>query len=136
MSDPIAVQESPYQQYNSLYAQCPSRKVLDLISDRWTVLVIYVLSCRPVPKRFGAIRNSIDGISQKVLTQTLRELERSGLVQRTAYAVIPPRVEYKLTPLGESLLETMQGLKTWAENHIPDVEAAQARYTESLTGEP
>jgi DNA-binding HxlR family transcriptional regulator len=107
-------------------ADCPSRQVLDRIGDRWSVLVVHVLADGTL--RHGAIAARIGGITPKMLTQTLRGLERDGLVTRTVYAEIPPRVEYALTDLGRSLVSLMHALEQWAEGHIGDVEAARAAY--------
>lgn len=113
---------------NPYALNCPTRQVLDLIGDRWTVLIIGLLEERP--KRFSELLHAIDGISQKMLTQTLRSLERDGLVTRTVYAEVPPRVEYALTPLGETLIEPITAIRLWAETHIDEVTAAQALYDE------
>lgn len=102
---------------------CPSRQLLDRIGDRWTVLVIGMLE--DGPQRFSQISRRVDGISQKMLTQTLRSLEADGLVLRTAYPEIPPRVEYELTELGRSLLEPLAGLVAWAREHMEEVQAAR-----------
>jgi len=107
-------------------AGCPTRKILDLIADKWATLLIGLLEERP--QRFAALRRRIGGISQKMLTQTLRNLERDGLVRRTVYAEVPPRVEYALTPLGQTLREPIAALIRWAEDHIEAVTAAQQRY--------
>ncbi|MGO1228557.1 winged helix-turn-helix transcriptional regulator [Brachybacterium sp. AOP42-C2-15] len=104
--------------------ECPSRQLLDRIGDRWTVLVIGMLE--DGPQRFSQISRRVDGISQKMLTQTLRSLEADGLVLRTAYPEIPPRVEYELTPLGRSLLAPLHGLVEWARQHMDEVQAARA----------
>src|SRR5262249_22532730 len=104
---------------------CDSRQVLSLLGDRWTMLVIYALS-RGV-RRHGELKRMIGGISQKMLTQTLRSLERYGIVRRRTYATIPPRVEYRLTPLGRTLLQPLRSVCRWAEKHVPDVRAARER---------
>ncbi len=91
---------------------CPSRRLLDRIGDRWTVLIVTVLDTGP--HRFSALATAVGGISQKMLTQTLRSLERDGFVTRTVYPEIPPRVEYALTPLGRSLLQPLRALEEWA----------------------
>ena len=104
-------------------ANCDSRQVLDLIADRWSMLVIYALSNRV--RRHGELKRMIGGISQKMLTQTLRSLERDGLVRRSVYDVVPPRVEYALTPLGQTLLEPLRAICRWAENHLPQVKTAR-----------
>ena len=107
-------------------ARCPSREVLDRVGDRWTVLVISLLAERM--HRFGELRQAIDGISPKVLTSTLRGLERDGLVERTVYAEVPPRVEYAITPLGSTLVAAVEALASWATTHLPEVEEARAAY--------
>jgi DNA-binding HxlR family transcriptional regulator len=111
---------------NVYSADCATRQILDLISDKWTTLVILLLEAGP--KRFSELRNHIGGISQKMLTQTLRNLERDGLVSRTVYPEVPPRVEYTLTPLGQTLCRPLSTIACWAEEHIGEVMAAQAQY--------
>lgn len=115
--------ESPL--YNVYDAGCPSRTVLNRIGDRWTALVIGVLAERP--HRFGELRRRVDGVSQKMLTQTLRSLEQDGLVTRTAFATVPVTVEYALTPLGKTLIPVLAGIRDWAEDHIADVLVARER---------
>lgn len=107
-------------------ANCPTRLVLDRIADKWTALVIGLLENEP--KRFSQLQRGIDGISQKMLSQTLRSLERDGLVQRTIFAEVPPRVEYQLTPLGKTLCEPIAAIRHWAEQYINEVESAQSDY--------
>lgn len=107
-------------------ADCPTRQVLDRIGDKWTTLVLLLLE--DGPRRFSELRRSIVGISQKMLTQTLRSLERDGLVSRTIYAEVPPRVEYALTPLGKTLCTPIAAIVCWSETHIGEVLAAQALY--------
>jgi DNA-binding HxlR family transcriptional regulator len=102
---------------------CDSRQVLALLGDRWTMLAIYALS-RGV-RRHGELKRMIGGISQKMLTQTLRSLERDGIVRRRTYATVPPRVEYRLTPLGRTLLQPLRSVCRWAERHVPEVRAAR-----------
>jgi DNA-binding HxlR family transcriptional regulator len=108
-----------------LDAQCPSRLVLDRIADKWTALIIQVLAHGT--KRYVELQRDIGGISQKMLTQTLRSLERDGLVQRTVYPVVPPKVEYSLTRLGRTLIEPLQGLCRWSEKHLHELQANRAR---------
>ncbi|MCK6580010.1 MAG: helix-turn-helix transcriptional regulator [Anaerolineae bacterium] len=108
------------------YADCPVRRALDRIGDKWTVLLIGMLE--EGPRRFSDLRRGVGGISQKMLTQTLRSLERDGLISRTLYAEVPPRVEYALTPLGETLCEPISAVVRWTEAHIGEVMAAQAAY--------
>lgn len=116
-------------QKNSVYdANCPSRQVLALIANKWTAIIIYCLS--QGTKRYSELQREISGISQKMLTQTLRSLERDGIVKRQVYAVVPPMVEYSLTPLGKTLIEPLCNLCEWAESHIPEVEAARQHYDE------
>jgi DNA-binding HxlR family transcriptional regulator len=103
-----------------------SRRVLDLIANRWAVLVIYALS--EGTKRHNRLQREVEGISQRMLTKTLRSLERDGLIRREVYPVVPPKVEYSLTPLGESLIGILTELCEWAEEHIEEVEAARADY--------
>mgnify|MGYP002382462848 FL=1 len=105
---------------------CPVREVLDRVGDKWSVLVLHLLAGGTL--RFGELRKKIDGISQRMLTVTLRGLERDGLVIRTVYPVVPPRVEYRLTELGVSLASTMCSLVHWAEDHTDDILAARATY--------
>ncbi|MBZ0296785.1 MAG: helix-turn-helix transcriptional regulator [Anaerolineae bacterium] len=107
-------------------AACPTRQILDRIGDKWTALVIGLLEDEP--KRFSELQRSIGGISQKMLTQTLRNLERDGLVNRKVYPEVPPRVEYTLTPLGETLCTPLTAIRAWAETHIDEVVDAQTRY--------
>jgi DNA-binding HxlR family transcriptional regulator len=107
-------------------ANCLSRQVLGLIADQWTPLVIYALEDGTT--RFGQLRKRINGISKKMLTQTLRAMERNGLVQRVVYPVVPPVVEYSLTPLGQTLLEPMNALRIWAYGHLQEVARARTAY--------
>jgi DNA-binding HxlR family transcriptional regulator len=114
-----ADQRSPTDVYS---ARCPSRAALDLIADKWAVLVAGCLV--DGPKRHSWLRHRIGGISGKMLTRTLRELERAGLVERRIYPEVPPRVEYSLSPLGASLREPVAALTEWAKAHgVPVVEA-------------
>jgi DNA-binding HxlR family transcriptional regulator len=109
-----------YDQY------CPTRMALDRIADKWTVLIVGQLSTGV--HRFGELRRVIDGISPKILTQKLRELERDGLITRKVYASIPPKVEYSLTPLGQTLIGLLDAIRIWAESHIETVLVAQSAY--------
>jgi DNA-binding HxlR family transcriptional regulator len=105
---------------------CPSRIVLDRISDKWTALIVLVL--RDGRLRFSHLRVRVGGVAPKVLTETLRRLERDGLVTRTAYAEVPPRVEYELTALGHSLGEPITAITAWAEEHMRQITRARERY--------
>jgi DNA-binding HxlR family transcriptional regulator len=103
------------------------RQILDRVADKWTMLVIFELEDAG-PVRFSQLRARIGGVSQKMLTKTLRQLERDGLVRRTVYAVIPPRVEYRLTRLGETLAESLCSIWLWVEKHVNEVERARRAY--------
>ena len=105
---------------------CPSRQILDRIGDTWSVLIIGSLA--DGPRRFSRLAARIDGVSPKMLTQTLRGLERDGMISRTVFPEVPPRVEYELTDLGRSLLGLVGEMSTWAEKHIGDVIEARDSY--------
>ena len=105
---------------------CEVRQILDRIADKWSLLVIALLDRRKL--RFTELRREIDGVSQRMLTVTLRQLERDGLVHRTVHPVVPPRVDYELTPLGVSLHETIQALVAWTESHQREIAAARSAY--------
>jgi DNA-binding HxlR family transcriptional regulator len=112
---------------------CPSRGVLDVIGGKWTVLVVPALIDRPM--RFGELKRRLDGITQKSLTQVLRQLERDGFVTRTQYPTIPPRVDYALTPLGLKAASLLSSIRDWAEDTLAEVLTARKRY-DSRPGEP
>lgn len=97
--------------------------VLDVIADKWTIMVVRALADGPV--RFNQIKRQIGGVSQRMLTLTLRNMERDGLVTRTIFATVPPRVDYELTPLGHALTKPLAELAVWAETHLPEVENAR-----------
>ena len=105
---------------------CEVRQILDRIADKWSLLAIALLEGRTL--RFTELRREIDDISQRMLTVTLRQLERDGLVRRTVYPVVPPKVEYELTPLGTTLHETIQALVTWTEAHQTEIAIVRAAY--------
>jgi DNA-binding HxlR family transcriptional regulator len=104
------------------------RDMLERVADKWTLLVIDELDEAGGELRFTRLRERIGGISQKMLTQTLRQLERDGLVVRRVHPVIPPHVDYRLTPLGRSLGEAVCGIWTWVEKHLKDVERSRRAY--------
>ncbi len=108
---------------------CLAREVLDRIGDKWSVYVIDALAAGT--RRFSELRREVEGVSQRMLTVTLRGLERDGLIVRQVYPVIPPRVEYSLTPLGRSLLAIVEALVAWSADHINDVERSRRRYDSS-----
>ncbi|WP_116946996.1 winged helix-turn-helix transcriptional regulator [Jiangella endophytica] len=105
---------------------CEVRQILDRIADKWSLLVIALLDLRTL--RFTELRREIDGISQRMLTVTLRQLERDGLVRRTVHPVVPPRVDYELTPLGATLHDTIEALINWTEEHRQEIAAARDDY--------
>jgi DNA-binding HxlR family transcriptional regulator len=114
--------------YNAYVAECPSRQVLAALSDKWVTLVLTALAASP--QRYSELSRTIAGVSQKMLTQTLRMLERDGLVTRTITPAVPVRVDYQLTPLGHTLLPVVRAIKDWSETHIAEVQAARAAYGE------
>jgi DNA-binding HxlR family transcriptional regulator len=105
---------------------CRAREVLDLVADKWS---LYVVSCLGAgPRRFSELKRDIDGISQRMLTVTLRGLERDGILTRTVYEVMPPNVSYQLTAMGQSLLQATAPLLDWSRAHVPLIDTARARY--------
>ncbi|MBO9553926.1 helix-turn-helix domain-containing protein [Cellulomonas sp.] len=118
--------------YDVMAATCPSRTVLHRIGARWTVFVVTALADGPM--RFTELKARIEGITPKVLTETLRALETDGLVHRAALGGSPPRVEYSLTPLGRSLWVPLQAVRDWAETHVPEILDAQARSEAAVGG--
>ena len=105
---------------------CRAREVLQRVGDKWSVLAIDLLGQGTM--RFTELHRAIDGITARMLTVTLRGLERDGIVTRTIHPVIPPRVEYALTPMGRTLLDTIGQLVSWTDSHLPEIEAARAAY--------
>ena len=126
-------------EYDSFLAQCPSRQLLDRISDKWVALILAALGSdgpqpggdcvgEPRSMRYSELSRRLAGVSQKMLTQTLRNLERDGLVHRHLTPSVPVRVDYELTELGRSLMPVVRAVKDWAEVHMPDVRDARARF--------
>ncbi len=111
---------------DALTALCPIRDVLDHIGDKWSVLLLSQL--RDGPKRFGALRRAVTDISQRMLTETLKDLQRDGFVSRTVHPTVPPSVEYALTDLGRDLLGPVEQMVAWAAAHHDDVRAARQRF--------
>ncbi|MGK7951370.1 MAG: winged helix-turn-helix transcriptional regulator [Xenococcaceae cyanobacterium] len=109
--------------------QCAAHQILEKIANKWTILIIYALTQET--KRYSDLKQQIVGISPKMLIQNLRNLERTGLVKRYVYPTVPPRVDYSLTPLGESLAEPLAVLGEWSYRHISDVNAAIEQYDNS-----
>lgn len=114
------------QNPNAYAASCPTRMVLDRVADKWAVLILGLLSGGPI--RFNQLRRAIEGISQKMLSQTLKSLERDGLVTRKVTPTVPVTVEYAITHLGRTLAATVDPLRLWAETHFDAVLEAQRRY--------
>src|SRR5258708_38245004 len=113
MTDPIKVYDEGY----------PSRRLLELIGDKWTPIIVYILG--QGTKRYGELQRYLPDVSKKMLTQTLRALQEGGLLKRTVYAVVPPKVEYDLTTLGRIFLEPVTGLCRWAAKHSKDLDAVR-----------
>jgi DNA-binding HxlR family transcriptional regulator len=111
---------------NPYSANCPTRQILDRVGDKWAVLILLLL--RQQPLRFNRLRREIEGISQKMLSQVLKSLERDGLIRRRAIATVPVTVEYSITPLGATLAGAVDPLRDWAERHLKEVLTAQRRY--------
>ena len=105
---------------------CQAREVLGIVGDKWALLVVRML--KDGPRRFTELKRSIDGISQRMLTVTLRDLERDGIVTRTVLAVMPPHVSYELTPMGRTLRQATAPLLEWSIEHLPYIDAARAAY--------
>jgi DNA-binding HxlR family transcriptional regulator len=117
---------------NVFAVRCPSRGILEHLTSRWGVLILVALLGETM--RFSALRRAIDGVSEKMLAQTLRTLERDGFVLRTAYPEVPPRVEYSLTPMGEEAAGHIRALTLWIEGALPRVMEAQALYQDRQGG--
>lgn len=111
---------------NAYAADCPTRQILDRVGDKWAVLILLLV--RHDPMRFNALRRTIEGISQKMLSQVLKSLERDGLVRRRVIATVPVTVEYSITPLGATLANAVDPLRDWAEQNLKEVLNAQRRY--------
>ncbi len=107
-------------------AGCPTRMLLDRIGDKWMVLTLSLI--RDKPRRFNALRRDIEGVTQKMLSQTLKQMERDGLITRTVLPTTPVSVEYAITPLGRTLAAVLDKLQLWARDHIADVLTARRRY--------
>jgi DNA-binding HxlR family transcriptional regulator len=114
------------EQYDAYLATCPSRQLLDRLTDKWATLILCALA--DDEQRYSELSRTIAGVSQKMLTQTLRNLERDGMLIRSITPAVPVRVSYRLTPLGRSLLPIVQSIKDWAEQHMSVVRDARNRY--------
>lgn len=126
LSSPGHHEETTSATWNPYASNCPTRLVLDRVADKWTVLLLGVLAKGPM--RFNQLKREIEGLSQKVLSQTLKSLERDGLVSRKAIATVPVTVVYSITPLGQTLTATIEALRAWAETHVEDILSAQKSY--------
>lgn len=123
----MKIDHVPFDQLPNVFSdQCPTRMVLDRVADKWAILLL--LRLLDGPTRFNQLHRDIRGISHKVLSQTLKKLERDGLLTRHVFATVPVTVEYRVSPLGETLCGTVSKLATWAESHIGDILAAQAAF--------
>lgn len=123
--DRIIVMNCPstrHDHHDVYSSQCPCREILDLLANKWSALAIGALETQP--RRFGELQRQLQGVSPKVLTQTLRRLEESGFVDRTIYPAVPLHVEYSLTTLGRSVAEPLSGLRTWVETHLDEIATA------------
>lgn len=109
------------KQNNALYPQCPIRNVLARIGDKWSMLILHALTSQTAPMRFSEVQRNIQDASPKMLTTSLRNLEEDGIVSRTVYPEVPPRVEYSITPRGEELMNSMQPLIAWADSHMEEI---------------
>jgi len=126
MNDDIAFTAERYRERRSLADICPIRDVLDRVGDKWSTLLIFTLAERS--HRFGELRRAIPDISQRMLTQTLRELQEDGLISRTVHPTTPPSTEYALTDLGRSLVAPLTALARWAESHHDEIKKARVDY--------
>jgi len=121
--------------WDAMKAACPTRQVIARIADKWAMLVITALEGDEA-LRFSELRRRIEGVSQKMLTQTLRALERDGLVSRTVYPTVPVTVEYRLTPLGQSLTEAVDAIRDWAYGHMSEIELARDAFDGRAASSP
>ena len=126
---------TPMSPRNNRVERCPAvREVLNRVGDKWSVQIVSLLGDGPM--RFSELRRAIEGISQRMLTLTVRGLERDGIITRTVFPEIPPRVEYELTKLGNTLLEPIQGLAEWAEKYRTSIQDAREKFDVKLKKKP
>jgi DNA-binding HxlR family transcriptional regulator len=116
-----------------LEATCCSREFLEIVSNKWTVIVMKELQNGSM--RYGQLNRAVGDITQKVLTDTLRKLERDGMVSRVVYEVVPPKVEYKLTPIGKDILTIMDSVSAWTDKHFDKIEHARSKF-DTRTNDP
>lgn len=119
--------------YDVLNPRCPTQQVLDRIASKWTMLVILALSDEP--RHYAELQRAVQGVTKKMLTQTLRALERDGLVHRHVYDTVPPRTQYELTRLGRSLAGTVAALRAWAYSHMPEIADARVAFDARRAGD-
>ncbi len=129
---PMAASFGVWQECGLGAEVCPVRDVLDRVGDKWTVLVLAALAAEA--RRFSQLHRVMPDISKRMLTQTLRALERDGLATRHVFPTKPPSVEYRLSPLGRSVLDPLTALVDWAERHYPAIRQARARFDEGTGG--
>jgi len=129
----LSASASPDGRFDVMAPACPTRQVVSTLGDKWSLLVLYALE-NGGTLRFSQLQRTVAGITQKMLTQTLRRLERDGIVSRTVFPTIPPRVDYALTDLGRSLSDVIAELRTWAYAHMDDIEAAREEYAAPTGG--
>lgn len=132
MNAPVAAPDDSLR-YNIYAKNCPARMVFERLADKWTLLIVRLLQNGPL--RFNKLRREIEGVSQKALSQTLRKLERDGLVNRQAFPTVPVTVEYSLTEMGLSLAGMIEPISSWAETNIEAVLQAQGRFDERTAGD-
>ncbi|MET8857680.1 MULTISPECIES: helix-turn-helix domain-containing protein [unclassified Streptomyces] len=118
-------------EYDAFLKSCPTNQLLDRISDKWVSLIVSALADAGGPMRYSDLGRKIAGVSPKMLTQTLRSLERDGILSRAVTPSVPVRVDYELTPLGTNLSRLLTAVKDWAEHHIEEVVEARERYDTS-----
>jgi DNA-binding HxlR family transcriptional regulator len=131
--DTAATRFSAWQELGFDAERCPVRNVLDFIGDKWSTLIL--MSLAGGPRRFNEIIRAVPDISKRMLTQTLRSLERDGLVTRHVFPTKPPSVEYRLSQLGRSVLEPLDGLVVWAESHFAAITSARQQFDANVVGE-
>jgi DNA-binding HxlR family transcriptional regulator len=133
VSPALSAAASADGRFDVMAPACPTRQVVSTIGDKWSLLVLYALE-HGGTLRFSQLQRAVPGITQKMLTQTVRQLERDGIVSRTVFPTIPPRVDYALTDLGRSLSGVIAELRTWAYAHMDAIESAREEYAAANTG--